>query len=99
MTQNLTEGTAEEKLIPRQAASFGQLEGAQSRRRTFTAVAIAGGLAIGAIALYGNWQGGEFQRRVMQVYEWLEQTSFSVWIRESGSIWAYPLVLTMHTCG
>ena len=35
----------------------------------------------------------------MEFFKWLEQTGFSIWIRESGSIWAYPLVLTMHTCG
>ena len=35
----------------------------------------------------------------MEFFRWLEQTGFSIWIRESGSIWAYPLVLTMHTCG
>lgn len=34
--------------------------------------------------------------------EWLstlENTGFSTWLRESGSIWAYPLVLTLHTTG
>lgn len=36
---------------------------------------------------------------MMEFYNWLEQTHFSIWVRESGSIWAYPLVLTMHTCG
>jgi hypothetical protein len=34
--------------------------------------------------------------------EWLaalEQTGLSTWVRESGSIWAYPTILTLHTLG
>jgi hypothetical protein len=34
--------------------------------------------------------------------EWLaalENTGFATWLRESGSIWAYPTVLTLHTAG
>jgi hypothetical protein len=34
--------------------------------------------------------------------EWLavlENTGFATWLRESGSIWAYPTVLTLHTTG
>ena len=34
--------------------------------------------------------------------EWLgtiEGSAFSTWLRESGSIWAYPTVLTLHTVG
>lgn len=34
--------------------------------------------------------------------EWLtalESTGFATWLRESGSIWAYPTVLTLHTTG
>jgi hypothetical protein len=34
-----------------------------------------------------------------QFYQWIESTAFSTWIRESGSLWAYPLVLTLHTAG
>jgi hypothetical protein len=30
---------------------------------------------------------------------WLENTEFASWLRESGSIWAYPAVLTLHTLG
>lgn len=30
---------------------------------------------------------------------WLESTGVSTWVRESGSIWAYPTVLTAHTIG
>ncbi|HKE82589.1 MAG TPA: DUF6644 family protein [Vicinamibacterales bacterium] len=29
----------------------------------------------------------------------LEASSFSTWLRESPSIWAYPTVLTLHTVG
>ncbi len=29
----------------------------------------------------------------------LEASSFSTWIRESPSIWAYPTILTLHTVG
>ena len=29
----------------------------------------------------------------------LEASSFSTWLRESPSIWAYPAVLTLHTVG
>ena len=29
----------------------------------------------------------------------VEQSGFSSWLRESGSIWAYPTVLTLHTIG
>src|SRR5690242_180916 len=29
----------------------------------------------------------------------IEHSGFSTWLRESGSIWAYPTVLTLHTIG
>jgi len=29
----------------------------------------------------------------------LENSGFGVWLRESPSVWAYPLVLTLHTVG
>jgi hypothetical protein len=29
----------------------------------------------------------------------LEQSAFSIWLRESTSIWAYPTVLMLHTVG
>lgn len=35
----------------------------------------------------------------MEFLSWLENTEFCTWIRGSGSIWAYPLVLTLHTTG
>ena len=34
--------------------------------------------------------------------EWLatiEGSAVSTWVRESGSIWAYPTILTLHTFG
>ena len=30
---------------------------------------------------------------------WLEATGVSTWVRESGSVWAYPTVLAAHTVG
>jgi hypothetical protein len=30
---------------------------------------------------------------------WLEQSSLSIWMRESSSLWAYPFVLFLHTLG
>jgi hypothetical protein len=33
------------------------------------------------------------------VLEWIEATSFGVWMRESPSIWSFPTVLTLHTAG
>ena len=30
---------------------------------------------------------------------WLESTPFSVWIRESTSVWAYPAILSAHAIG
>jgi hypothetical protein len=35
----------------------------------------------------------------MTILEALEASAFSVWLRESSSIWAYPTVLTLHTAG
>ena len=29
----------------------------------------------------------------------IEQTSFSIWVRESSSIWAFPTLLVVHTIG
>jgi hypothetical protein len=34
-----------------------------------------------------------------QYLEWLENTSFGVWVRESGSIWSYPMIITLHSYG
>ena len=36
---------------------------------------------------------------MMQLLASLEASSFSTWLRESPSIWAYPAVLTLHTVG
>ena len=30
---------------------------------------------------------------------WLEGTSFSIWMREEPSIWAFPAILAVHTIG
>jgi hypothetical protein len=35
----------------------------------------------------------------MHFLEWLEQTGFSVWIRESGTVWSYPFIIFLHTMG
>src|SRR5262245_17959998 len=32
-------------------------------------------------------------------FAWLEGTSFSVWMRESPSIFAFPIILAVHTIG
>ena len=32
-------------------------------------------------------------------FAWLEATTFSTWIRESTSIWAFPAILSLHTIG
>ena len=29
----------------------------------------------------------------------LEQMKFSIWVLSSGSVWAYPTILTVHTFG
>ena len=29
----------------------------------------------------------------------LEQLQFSIWVRESGSVWAFPTFLFLHTLG
>lgn len=35
----------------------------------------------------------------MELLAWIEATSLAAWVRESGSLWAYPLVITLHTLG
>jgi hypothetical protein len=35
----------------------------------------------------------------MEFYAWLESLSFSAWVRESGSLWAFPMFLFVHTLG
>lgn len=35
----------------------------------------------------------------MEFLQWLESTGFSTWIRESPSIFAFPVVLLVHTIG
>ncbi len=34
-----------------------------------------------------------------EIYQAMENTGFATWIRESGSIWAYPIVLSLHAIG
>ena len=36
---------------------------------------------------------------MMDLLAQLEASAFGAWLRESGSIWAYPAVLTLHTIG
>jgi hypothetical protein len=36
---------------------------------------------------------------MMELLASIENTAFASWLRESGSIWAYPAVLTLHTLG
>ena len=36
---------------------------------------------------------------MMAFFEWLETLSFSAWVRESGSLWAFPMFLFSHTLG
>jgi hypothetical protein len=35
----------------------------------------------------------------MALFEWLEMLPPSLWIRESGSLWAFPMFLFAHTLG
>jgi hypothetical protein len=36
---------------------------------------------------------------MMGLLQWLEGSSFAVWLKESPSIWAYPTLLFLHTVG
>jgi hypothetical protein len=35
----------------------------------------------------------------MEFLSWLENTNFSIWVRESGSLFAFPGILLVHTYG
>jgi hypothetical protein len=35
----------------------------------------------------------------MDFLTWLESSALATWVRESGSLWAYPTILTIHTIG
>ena len=35
----------------------------------------------------------------MEFFSYIENMGFSVWVRESGSIWAFPMFLFAHTLG
>jgi hypothetical protein len=36
---------------------------------------------------------------MMEMLSSLEASTFSTWVRESPSVWAYPTILTLHTVG
>ena len=36
---------------------------------------------------------------MLQFFTSLESSTFATWLRESNTIWAYPMVLTLHTVG
>lgn len=36
---------------------------------------------------------------MMEFLGWLEASGFATWVRESGSLWAYPTILMLHTFG
>ena len=36
---------------------------------------------------------------MMDFLSYLEHMKFSIWVLQSGSIWAYPTILTVHTIG
>ena len=36
---------------------------------------------------------------MIQLMMWVEQLSYSTWVRESNSIWAFPMYLFAHTLG
>jgi hypothetical protein len=36
---------------------------------------------------------------MMEFLSWLEQLSFSQWVKQSESVWAYATILTTHTIG
>ena len=33
------------------------------------------------------------------VFSWIEATAFSIWLRESPSLWVFPFILILHTVG
>ena len=36
---------------------------------------------------------------MVQYLEWIENTWFGIWVRESGSIWSSPMIITLHSYG
>jgi hypothetical protein len=36
---------------------------------------------------------------MLTLYSWLENSSFSIWVREAPTIWAFAMIITMHTFG
>jgi hypothetical protein len=43
----------------------------------------------------GGWDEGT----LMNLLRAIEQSDFSVWVRESGSIWSYPTIIFFHSAG
>jgi hypothetical protein len=35
----------------------------------------------------------------MTLYSWLENSSFSIWVREAPTVWAFAMIITLHTFG
>ena len=36
---------------------------------------------------------------MLTLYSWLENSSFSIWVREAPTIWAFAMIITLHTFG
>ena len=36
---------------------------------------------------------------MMPFLGWLEQTGYSVWVREAPTVWAFPFMLILHAIG
>lgn len=36
---------------------------------------------------------------MLDIFTTIENTAFASWLRESNTIWAYPMILTLHTVG
>src|SRR5262245_55616975 len=36
---------------------------------------------------------------MLTLYSWLENSSFSIWVREAPTIWAFAMIITTHTFG
>ncbi|MEO8257023.1 MAG: ATP-binding protein [Acidobacteriota bacterium] len=34
----------------------------------------------------------------MNLLRAIEDTAFSIWVRESGSLWSYPTLIFLHSC-
>jgi hypothetical protein len=36
---------------------------------------------------------------MLTLYSWLENSAFSIWVREAPTIWAFAMIITLHTFG